>query len=237
MTERSAESPTPPAASEAVHVSFLLDRSGSMEPIRADVIGGFNQFLREQQARPGVCRMTLVQFDSQAPFEILVDAADVQEVRPLDAARYEPRAGTPLLDALGALLEHAERRARGRDEDAIVVVFTDGEENASACWKREAIFERIAALKARGWAFVFLGANQDAYAEGGGLGFAQGSTSSWDARSSGTAFTQLSRSLGSFRGKGRSERVSQKLEFFEGMKEAESNSESPPKKRADDIKH
>ena len=228
---------TTPAANEAVHVSFLLDRSGSMEPIRADVIGGFNQFLREQQARPGVCRMTLVQFDSQAPFEILVDAADVRDVPPLDAARYEPRAGTPLLDALGALLEHAERRARGRDEDAIVVVFTDGEENASERWKREAIFERIAALKARGWAFVFLGANQDAYAEGGGLGFARGSTSGWSRRSSGTAFAQLNRSLGSYRGKDRSGREQQSRDFFEGVKEAETDPEPSSKKRGDDIKH
>ncbi len=235
MTTQNAENATPSAADDAVHVSFLLDRSGSMEPIREDVIGGFNQFLREQQARPGVCRMTLVQFDSQAPFEILVDAADVKEVRPLDAARYEPRAGTPLLDALGALLEHAERRARGRDEDAIIVVFTDGEENASGSWKREALFERIAALKARGWAFVFLGANQDAYTEGGGLGFARGSTSNWSARSSGTAFTQLNRSLGSYRGKDRSGRLQQSQDFFEGVKEAEAETTST--KGDDDIKH
>lgn len=211
---------------DTVHVSFLLDRSGSMAPIRNDVIGGFNQFLRDQQARPGVCRMTLVQFDSQAPFEILADAADVRDVRPLDAARYEPRAGTPLLDALGALLEHAERRARGRDEDAIVVVFTDGEENASRSWKREALFERIAGLRARGWAFVFLGANQDSYAEAGGLGFAAGSTSNWNAESSGTAFTQLDRSLGSYRGKLRAERAAQSRDFFEGVKEAEAETDT-----------
>src|SRR5262245_63093084 len=120
-----------PIPAGAVHVSFLLDRSGSMSAIRDDVIGGFNQFLREQQGRSGECRMTLVQFDTQAPFEILADAARVHEVPPLDAGRYEPRSGTPLLDALGCLLDHAERRARGRDEDPVVVVFTDGEENSS----------------------------------------------------------------------------------------------------------
>ena len=222
MTQPTTQS----APHDAVHVSFLLDRSGSMEPIRDDVIGGFNQFLREQQARPGVCRMTLVQFDSQAPFEILADAADVRDVSPLDAGRYEPRAGTPLLDALGALIEHAERRARGRDEDAVIVVFTDGEENASERWKRAELFERIAALKARGWAFVFLGANQDAYAEGGGLGFAAGSTSGWKHRSSGAAFAQVTRSVLSYRGKDRSGRVEQSRNFFEGLKEAETDSDT-----------
>ena len=206
---------------DSVHISFLLDRSGSMSSIRDDVIGGFNQFLREQQARPGACRMTFVQFDSQAPFEVLAEAADVRAIAPLDAARYAPRGGTPLLDALGRLLELAERRARGRDEDAVIVVFTDGQENASGTWTRAALFERIEALKARGWAFVFLGANQDSYEEAGGLGFAAGSTSNWHERSSRAAFEQLDRSVGSYRSKGHAARVAQSADFFEGVKEAE----------------
>ncbi len=208
-------------APDAIHVSFLLDRSGSMAGIQDDVIGGFNRFLREQQGRPGVCRMTLVQFDSQTPFEILADAADVKAIAELDAGRYQPRGGTPLLDALGHLLEHAERHARGRNEDAVVVVFTDGQENASRSWTRAALFERIEALKAQGWSFVFLGANQDSYAEAGSLGFAQGSTSNWHRASTGLAFAQVSRSLGSYRGKRRSERMAQSKDFFEGTREAE----------------
>lgn len=211
---------------DAVHISFLLDRSGSMGPIRNDVIGGFNNFLHEQQKRPGTCRMTVVQFDSQAPFEILADAADVKALAPLDAARYQPRGGTPLLDAIGALIEHAERRARGRDEDAVIVVFTDGHENQSQKWTRAALFERIEGLKARGWAFVFLGANQDSYGEAGRLGFAEGSTSNWVPGSSGAAFAQISRSVGAFRSKSRLARHRQVEDFFEGVKEAEQ--ETPP---------
>jgi uncharacterized protein YegL len=206
-----------------VHVSFLLDRSGSMGAIREDVIGGFNQFLRQQQGQPGTCRMTLVQFDTQAPFEVLADAVDVQAMPALDAGRYQPRGGTPLLDALGQLLEHAERRARGRDEDAIVVVFTDGHENASRTWTRAALFERIAALQERGWTFVFLGANQDSYAEAGALGFAAGSTSNWNPRSPEAAFAQTSRAIGSYRSKGAWGRRSQSGDFFEGIKEAEAD--------------
>lgn len=217
------DDPNPQAAkaAEAVHISFLLDRSGSMGPIRGDVIGGFNQFLREQQQRPGDCRMTLVQFDSQNPFEILADAADVKALAPLDGARYAPRGGTPLLDALGALIEHAERRARGRDEDGVIVVFTDGQENASSRWTRSALFERIDGLKARGWAFVFLGANQDSYAEAGDLGFARGSTSNWSQGHSDAAFAQIGRSMNAYRAKNRMRRREQVADFFEGVKEAE----------------
>ena len=225
------------ATPASVHVSFLLDRSGSMSAIREDVIGGFNEFLREQQGRPGECRMTLVQFDSQAPFEILADAARVQDVPQLDAGRYRPRSGTPLLDALGSLLDHAERRARGRDEDPVVVVFTDGEENASQHWTRASLFERIKGLEAKGWAFVFLGANQDSYAEAGALGFAAGSTSNWVSSAPKTAFQQMSRSIGSYRDKEKRLRRSQSVDFFEGVKEAEQESPSPSGGRGSPAKH
>jgi len=228
VTPTATETPAP------VHVSFLLDRSGSMAAIQGDVIGGFNHFLQEQQGRPGACRMTLVQFDSQAPFEILANAANIDEIPQLDAYRYQPRGGTPLLDALGELLSHSERRARGRDEDNVVVVFTDGLENASRRWTRAAIFERIETLQAKGWTFVFLGANQDSYAEAQALGFRFGSTSNWDASAPRVAFEQVSRSLGSYRGKKRFGRASQSGDFFEGVKEAEAGAvvAAPARKRS-----
>ena len=87
-------------ASQGVHVHLLLDRSGSMASIASDVIGGFNEFLRDQQAKPGDCRMTLVQFDSQEPFELLAEARNIGEVPALDGGSYRPRGATPLLDAL-----------------------------------------------------------------------------------------------------------------------------------------
>lgn len=42
------------------HIVAILDRSGSMHTIRADTIGGFNTFLRDQQAIPGGADLTLV---------------------------------------------------------------------------------------------------------------------------------------------------------------------------------
>ena len=34
------------------HIAVILDRSGSMESIRDDTIGGFNAFLNEQKQQP-----------------------------------------------------------------------------------------------------------------------------------------------------------------------------------------
>src|SRR6476469_2718645 len=66
-----------------VHMHFLLARSGSMASMAPDVIGGFNSFLHNQQAMPGRSRMTLVQFDSNDPFEVLTDGFELAQVRPL----------------------------------------------------------------------------------------------------------------------------------------------------------
>ena len=77
-----------------LHIYFLLDRSGSMESMADDVVGGFNGFLATQQADGHDAVLTLVQFDSQDPHEVLVDAVPIAEVRPLDPARFQPR-GAP----------------------------------------------------------------------------------------------------------------------------------------------
>jgi len=34
---------------DLTHIAIILDRTGSMEEIREDTIGGFNAFLKEQQ--------------------------------------------------------------------------------------------------------------------------------------------------------------------------------------------
>ena len=47
------------------HFYILLDRSGSMESMKSDVIGGYNAFITEQQTVKGKAKVTLVQFDSQ----------------------------------------------------------------------------------------------------------------------------------------------------------------------------
>jgi len=171
--------------SEPVHIWFLVDRSGSMAPLQQAVVDGFNGFVTEQQAMPGKARLTLVQFDGRDPYEVLIDATRIEEVAPLDRRRYRPRGSTPLYDAIGSLVDAAEvriadRARRGRPaEDQLVVIFTDGMENASRRWDRQEILARIEDKKAEGWTFAYLGANQDSFAVGASMGIAHGSSANW----------------------------------------------------------
>lgn len=204
------------------HIWFLLDRSGSMQSIAGAVVEGCNAFFAEQRAVSGAARLTFVQFDTEAPNEVLLDAVDLASVVPLRPHEFVPRGGTPLLDATALLLDRAEARG-GAPTDNLVVVFTDGEENSSHVWTRSRLFKRIADLRDRGWTFVFLGANQDSYAEAGSLGIASGSTSNFRPTPSNvaSAYVGLSRATREWRGKAAQMRMVDKERFWGDRKEAE----------------
>ena len=223
--------PAPETPAPIVHLYVLLDRSGSMAATADDVISGFNKLLAEQQAAGPDALITLVQFDSQDPAEVVAEAIPILEMTALDAATFQPRGATPLLDATGLLLTRAAARAQllAADgtpaEDVVVVSITDGHENASSelslAQVRAMVEDRIAA----GWTFVFLGAALDVYGEAGDLGYDTRSTQAFDASPVGTreAFSSLSHATRKHREKVRRGDRFDKGDFFEGDKTAENH--------------
>jgi hypothetical protein len=204
-----------------VHISVVLDRSGSMASIADDIVGGFNEFLAEQRRTPGTVRVTLAQFDSQGPFDVLVDAVDLREVTDLERSAYQPRASTPLYDAVGRMIGRidagiAQRAEFGLgEEDQVVVIVTDGMENASVEHTRASVFKLIEERRKAGWVFVFLGADQDAYASGERIAVAPDNRVAWERTPEGTKkmWGDLSHSTGSHRGKSREQRRSDSDHF------------------------
>ena len=189
-------------------VTVILDRSGSMEGIKSDVIGGFNQFLATQKREPGACVLTLVQFDNQ--YDIVYSACDIQDAPPLTAESFEPRGTTALLDAIGRTIMGAGARFDAlpeseRPDRVLVVIITDGQENASVEHSRERIHEMIATQRdVYRWTFLFLAANQDAIAEGGTVGVGPQHSLTWAATSQGVPIvaSRLSSAVASFRATG-----------------------------------
>jgi Mg-chelatase subunit ChlD len=202
---------------------MVLDRSGSMQPVAGDVVGGFNAFLAEQRTAADTARVTLVQFDSQDPYEVLIDGADLATVTDLDPSRYQPRGTTPLYDAVGRAITAADERIAKRadrgesHEDQVVAIITDGLENASAVFTHTKVFAMIEDRHDRGWAFVFIGANQDAYAEGGRVGFVRGNIKEFTHDGPGVkeAFGAMSHETTRFRQGSARARNTQKGKFFE----------------------
>ncbi|MFZ5953354.1 MAG: VWA domain-containing protein [Candidatus Rifleibacteriota bacterium] len=157
--------------SDYTHISVLLDRTGSMETIRDDTIGGFNSFLEQQKGLPGFSTMTLAQFDSQNPYEVIHDFRLIGEVVPLTRDTFVPRASTPLYDAMGKAIIDLDDRLRKMPEatrpaKVVVVIVTDGQENASSEFSKSQITKMIEAKKKElDWQFVFLSADLDAMAD------------------------------------------------------------------------
>lgn len=95
---------------------------------------------------------------------------------------FVPRGSTPLLDAIGKTVDElgAELRALPeyqRPESVVVVILTDGQENASHVYNREEIKQRIEHQTAKyNWTFLFLGANFDAVTTASSYGIAVGSS-------------------------------------------------------------
>lgn len=142
------------------HLVVLLDRSGSMESLRLDMENGFNNYVEEQKKVEGVCNLTLVQFDSMS-IDTVCDRLPLGSVPLLS---LKPRGGTPLLDAIGETITRLSAFVED-NEKTLVIIITDGYENASAKWNRGSIKSLIETRQLAGWEFIYLGANQDAFAE------------------------------------------------------------------------
>jgi len=212
-----------PIGDSPLQISVILDRSGSMGVVADDIVGGFNGFLADQRTRPGEVRVTLAQFDSQDPFEVLIDAAELAGVPDLDRAAYQPRGCTPLYDAVGQMIERidtgiAERgRAGLPEEDHIVAIVTDGLENASHRHTRRSVFRLIEERRRSGWVFVFLGANQDSFATGRGMAIAPRNRADWESSPEGSkkVWRDLSHSSHRHRAKAKAQRLRDRDAFYE----------------------
>ena len=142
-------------------IAVVLDRSGSMASIRDDAIGGFNTFVEEQRARPGRAVLFLAQFDDQ--YEVVFDGLVIADVPALTRTTFLPRGSTALLDAIGHTITRIERSIERtppaqRPENVVVLVITDGEENASRDFSSGQVRELIRVHQSlHGWTVLFFG--------------------------------------------------------------------------------
>lgn len=169
---------------------FILDRSGSMQGLEKDTIGGFNSMLQKQAKVPGDAFVSTILFDDRV--EVLHDRVKIQQVRPMTEKEYYVRGCTALLDAIGGAIHHIgniHKYSRSEDvpEHTLFVITTDGMENASRRYSAQKIKNMIQRQKEKyGWEFLFLGANIDAVETAGHLGIAPDRAVNYHCDSAGT---------------------------------------------------
>lgn len=161
---------------KAVSTYILLDRSGSMASNWVETLGAINAYV-EELAKDSVKgdRVTVATFDfgSQTYFDVIRDRVSHSDWETLSNDDATPRGSTPLYDAVGqmaALMEQAN------DKKSVLVVMTDGYENASKDVNQQGARDIVKRLADKGWETVFLGADFDAMAQAGAVGVGTGKT-------------------------------------------------------------
>lgn len=186
-------------------IIFILDRSGSMEGLESDTIGGYNSFLKKQREAPGDARITTVLFDDQ--YELLHDGINIQLVNPITGHDYFTRGSTAMLDAIGKTIRAVGQRlsltkAEERPGKVIFVITTDGMENSSREYSYEMIRSMIRHQRDKySWEFIFLGANIDSESVAEEIGIPQKFAANYraDGHGTNTMFCTMADSVESIR--------------------------------------
>lgn len=141
---------------QRTYVAALIDESGSMAGVKHEVVEGYNGYVQMLRETPAEIRAALTLFDTEV--QEIYTGVPVMLAEGL-GAHYHPESGgsTALYDAVGRTVYHLDKIAAEQDR-VLVIIMTDGEDNASKDMTLAKVKALIAAREATGkWQFIFLG--------------------------------------------------------------------------------
>lgn len=180
------------------HIFLLVDRSGSMASVWGTTVKSIKAFLSEQitladrRIVVDICTFN----HSTNNMEHIGIRPDQRFIDALDLPR--PHGGTALLDAMGGSINYLLSRLRRQEKQPERVYFitaTDGEENCSREWTQTLVKDRVEMATNRGWEFIYLGANQDAFKVAQNVGIAASNTSNYDTGKTEDAYKGVSSNI------------------------------------------
>ncbi len=144
---------------------IILDKSGSMSAIREAAIAGVNETvgtIRKAGRENDIAQQVTISAFCSCGIDDLCLNEPADNVKTITEKDYQPCCCTPLYDAIGTCCTRLKKLIANRDDVAVsVTIITDGYENASMEWTAGSIKKLIESLKAEGWLFAYIGANQD----------------------------------------------------------------------------
>jgi len=162
VTEQVASQPPPSPPSKRLinHIAILIDESGSMGGLRRDALEALNNQLttirNEAFKMNQITDVSILKFNTFV--QQLISGVDSQNIQPITAYNYTPTGQTALLDAVGEAIERLDHIQVGLGDDVsyLLIVITDGEENASRRFAISTISDLINKKQATDrWSFVF----------------------------------------------------------------------------------
>lgn len=198
-------------------VCFLLDETGSMMPIKQKTISGFNEYVDSMKQADEDVLFSLTTFNAEKIETSKLK--DIDSIESLTEGTYNPISNTPLYDAIGQTIKKMENfiKALPRDDNEYKILFvtlTDGEENSSKEFTRQAIFDLVKQKEKSNWTFVYLGANQDSWLVAQTMGYQRGNVANYNTAEMKAVMTNLGSASVSFT----SDVVGSTNSFFQGTK-------------------
>ena len=170
MAETAMAAAVPAEKPERIELVLVLDKSGSMQGLESDTIGGFNSMIKKQKALDVPVRVTAVLFNDKT--DVLYESRSIHSVHALTEKEYEVGGTTALLDAVGCTILNVDQKGNVKKGTKVIfVIITDGMENASREFTKTKVKQMISDKQEKyGWDFIYLGANIDAAEEAGAIG-------------------------------------------------------------------
>jgi len=175
-------------------LNIILDESGSMSSVREKTVEGLNEYLGGLVDDPNADYLaTLTKFDAypgDPTCRIQYKLKKLKDIGPMELDHFNPRGSTPLMDAVGITVREVEKECG--DRPVLTVIVTDGYENASREFTNETVKKLIQEKQATGkWTFVYLGADQNAWANSSAMGIPLGNSISYSSANTQKAYAAM----------------------------------------------
>ena len=193
-------------------LTLVLDESGSMLTQQDKTISGINEFLDSQEDKTlGECRASLVKFNDKVTLEYSYKL--IEDVPKLTSRNYSPGGMTALYDAIAFAIKETDQRIETSQKVmeklaghevkfgplVVILIATDGAENISKQYDQKQVFDMIKEKKDLGWTFIYIGADQDSFANAGKVGILAGNVANFAHSNINGAFSAMGQSMSSYR--------------------------------------
>ena len=185
--------------SNYIHVCFIIDESGSMRESLSDTDGGVQSIIDEQKNnKNGECSISLYTFNNDVK-----EVYTFKNVNDVPVYKSVARGVTAMNDGIGTAIDNigkylAEMPENERPEQNLIVIITDGYENASEKYTFEQVKNKIKHQEEKyNWKFVYLGVDITSTEQASKLGIGFANTVSRKGYHS--TYTYINQTLNSFR--------------------------------------
>ena len=178
-------------------IRIVLDRSGSMRGSEKSTINALNRYLNDLKKAAVKGFITLSTFDSES-IEVPINEVHVDDLKDFSTDLLQPRGGTPLFDAIGLAIFNLENIDSVAENKKVLVIVTDGRENASKEYNYTNIKKMINEKEESGWLIIYLGADHDVFAQAESLNFKKEKIMKYSKVDSEDTFKAVSRATKDF---------------------------------------